>query len=133
MRNQHSPGTGFPHHQVSSGSSYVSDKSQGPPSMPLRMTPQEKIEKLRRRQQMRALLAIRKQKQEFARAGNIEVENLSDSDTRPVMMDKSTLADTILQQLENVIEGVSVVSIVEVARWAGRVMTRDRYMIAKIP
>ena len=83
---------------------------------------------------MRELLAIRKQKQEFARAGYIEIdENLSDSDTRPVMMDKSTLADTILQQLENVIEGVSVVSIVEVARWAGRVMTRDRYMIAKIP
>ncbi|PWA43930.1 hypothetical protein CTI12_AA530350 [Artemisia annua] len=107
IRNQHSPGTGFPHQQVSSASSYVSDKSQGPPSIPLRMTPQEKIEKLRRRQQMRALLAIRKQKQEFARAGNIEIdENLSDSDTRPVMMDKSTLADTILQQLENVIGGL---------------------------
>ncbi|GJW12006.1 protein LNK2 isoform X3, partial [Tanacetum coccineum] len=109
MRNQHSAGTGFPHQQVSSASSYVSDKSQGPPSRPLSMTPQEKIEKLRRRQQMRALLAIRKQKQEFARAGNIEIdENLTDSDTRPVMMDKSTLADTLLHQLENVIARLGV-------------------------
>nr|GEW98105.1 RNA-directed DNA polymerase, eukaryota, reverse transcriptase zinc-binding domain protein [Tanacetum cinerariifolium] len=85
------------------------DKSQGPPSRPLSMTPQEKIEKLRRRQQMRALLAIRKQKQEFARSSNIEIdENLADSDTRPVMMDKSTLADTLLHQLENVIARLGV-------------------------
>ena len=33
---------------------------------PLTMTPQEKIEKLRRRQQMQAMLAIQKQQQEFS-------------------------------------------------------------------
>ena len=37
----------------------------GTSTNPLRMTPQEKIEKLRKRQQMRALLAIQKQQQKF--------------------------------------------------------------------
>ncbi|KAG2671810.1 hypothetical protein I3760_13G011800 [Carya illinoinensis] len=41
-------------------------KSVNTPVKPLTMTPQEKIEKLRRRQQMQALLAIRKQQQQFS-------------------------------------------------------------------
>ncbi|XP_040991792.1 protein LNK2 isoform X2 [Juglans microcarpa x Juglans regia] len=41
-------------------------KSVNTPVKPLTMTPQEKIEKLRRRQQMQALLAIKKQQQQFS-------------------------------------------------------------------
>lgn len=41
------------------------NKSLDAPVKPLTMTPQEKVEKLRRRQQMRAMLAIQKQQQQF--------------------------------------------------------------------
>ncbi|KAK6933948.1 hypothetical protein RJ641_036842 [Dillenia turbinata] len=41
------------------------DKSPDAPSKPLIMTPQEKIEKLRRRQQLQALIAIQRQQQQF--------------------------------------------------------------------
>lgn len=62
------------------------NKSSDAPSKSLMMTPQEKIEKLRRRQQMRAMLAIQRQQQQFGNqvlsttdcsmteAGNVEVE-----------------------------------------------------------
>jgi hypothetical protein len=41
-------------------------KSVKTPVQPLTMTPQEKIEKLRRRQQMQAMFAIQKQQQQFS-------------------------------------------------------------------
>ncbi|RLN24969.1 uncharacterized protein C2845_PM07G11360 [Panicum miliaceum] len=46
------------------------EKCQDIPSRPLRMTPQEKIEKLRRRQQMQALIAIQQQQQQFDQEGS---------------------------------------------------------------
>ena len=46
------------------------EKSQDIPSRPLMMTPQEKIEKLRRRQQMQALIAIQQQQQQFGQDGS---------------------------------------------------------------
>ncbi|KAG2588971.1 protein LNK2-like isoform X4 [Panicum virgatum] len=46
------------------------EKCQDIPSRPLRMTPQEKIEKLRRRQQMQALIAIQQQQQQFGHEGS---------------------------------------------------------------
>ncbi|KAG2597915.1 hypothetical protein PVAP13_5KG292142 [Panicum virgatum] len=46
------------------------EKCQYIPSRPLRMTPQEKIEKLRRRQQMQALMAIQQQQQQFGHEGS---------------------------------------------------------------
>lgn len=93
--------------------------------MPLRMTPQEKIEKLRKRQQMRALLAISKQQQEFRNQPScnsysnesqideslstlISPREWSDSDTRHMMMNTSSLEDTVLHQLQNVISTLGV-------------------------
>ena len=46
------------------------EMSQDIPSRPLSMTPQEKIEKLRRRQQMQALIAIQQQQQQFGQQGS---------------------------------------------------------------
>ncbi|TVU20893.1 hypothetical protein EJB05_30494 [Eragrostis curvula] len=46
------------------------EKSQDIPSRPVTMTPQEKIEKLRRRQQMQALIAIQQQQQQFGQEGS---------------------------------------------------------------
>ncbi|XP_062199375.1 protein LNK2-like isoform X2 [Phragmites australis] len=46
------------------------EKSQDIPSKPLTMTPQEKIEKLRRRQQMQALIAIQQQQQQLGQEGS---------------------------------------------------------------
>ncbi|WVZ70738.1 hypothetical protein U9M48_019381 [Paspalum notatum var. saurae] len=46
------------------------EKSQDIPSRPLIMTPQEKMEKLRRRQQMQALIAIQQQQQQFSQEGS---------------------------------------------------------------
>ncbi|KAL8214604.1 hypothetical protein R6Q57_004053 [Mikania cordata] len=140
---RHPLGSTLPCQQVSSATSSLSDETR---DTPLSMTPQEKIEKLRRRQQMRALLAIRKQQKEirqqvecndysnleicsqesqmqFARAGRVEIDqNLnsfisldvsslleqSDSDTRPVMTDKTVLADSVVHQLQNVIAGLGI-------------------------
>ncbi|KQK04457.1 hypothetical protein BRADI_2g13610v3 [Brachypodium distachyon] len=45
------------------------EKPQDMPSRPLMMTPQEKIEKLRRRQQRQALIAIQQQQQQFGQEG----------------------------------------------------------------
>ncbi|KAF8646609.1 hypothetical protein HU200_065722 [Digitaria exilis] len=46
------------------------DKSQDIEVRPLRMTPQEKIKKLRRRQHMQALIAIQQQQQQFGQEGS---------------------------------------------------------------
>lgn len=51
--------------EVSSGNSNPLNTFPEIPVNPLAMTPQEKIEKLRRRQKMRAMLAIQKQLQQF--------------------------------------------------------------------
>lgn len=52
-------------YNVSSGKTNHVNKSAAAPAKSLTMTPQEKIEKLRRRQQMQAMLAIQKQQQQF--------------------------------------------------------------------
>lgn len=148
MENQHSSVPALPqfhsgeeyYQQVPSGTSYISDKTPEAPLMPTtKMTPQEKVEKLRRRQQMRALLAIRKQQQkfrhqvscndysnlgkylhesqlQFTRAGNVEIDGnlttlMSLDASSPLEQsdsDKSTLEDTILHQLENVISKLDI-------------------------
>lgn len=51
---------------VSPGSANPVNKSADTCSKPVTMTTQEKIEKLRRRQQLQALLAIKKQQQQFS-------------------------------------------------------------------
>ncbi|KAJ9558117.1 hypothetical protein OSB04_012731 [Centaurea solstitialis] len=123
--------------QVPSGSSYISDKTPDAPLMPTTMmTPQEKVEKLRRRQQMRALLAIRKQQQQFrhqvscnnysnlgkyAHESQLQFTNMENDGHLSTLMsldtsspleqsdsDKSTLEETILHQLENVISKLDI-------------------------
>ncbi|XP_059651960.1 protein LNK2 isoform X2 [Cornus florida] len=51
--------------KISPGKENILKKSPDAAVKPLMMTPQEKIEKLRRRQQMRAMLAIQKQQQQL--------------------------------------------------------------------
>ncbi|XP_060217505.1 protein LNK2 isoform X2 [Lycium barbarum] len=67
-------------YKSSPGNSSHFSKSQDASSKPLMMTPQEKIEKLRRRQQLRAMLAIQKQQRQFScqpkEGGSVE-ENMS--------------------------------------------------------
>lgn len=53
-------------YEVSQGNVNLRYKSKDPQVKPLNMTPQEKIVKLRRRQQMRAMLAIQEQQQQFS-------------------------------------------------------------------
>ncbi|KAH9658577.1 protein LNK2 [Citrus sinensis] len=53
-------------YNVSPGKAKHVNKSAAAPAKSLTMTPQEKIEKLRRRQQMQAMLAIQKQQQQFS-------------------------------------------------------------------
>uniref|UniRef100_A0A5B6ZR00 Protein LNK2 n=1 Tax=Davidia involucrata TaxID=16924 RepID=A0A5B6ZR00_DAVIN len=53
-------------YEVSPGNSNPLNKSPDAHVKPFSMTPQEKIEKLRRRQQMRAMLAIHKQQQQLS-------------------------------------------------------------------
>eukprot|EP00262_Sarcandra_glabra_P011111 TRINITY_DN26829_c0_g1_i1.p1 TRINITY_DN26829_c0_g1~~TRINITY_DN26829_c0_g1_i1.p1 ORF type:complete len:775 (+),score=157.46 TRINITY_DN26829_c0_g1_i1:180-2504(+) len=58
----------LPSYEFSPGSMQYENPSKklpDAPSRPLTMTPQEKIEKLRRRQQMQAMLAIQQQQQKF--------------------------------------------------------------------
>lgn len=56
----------FSSYEVSPGSARAINKSADTSVKPLTMTPQEKIEKLRRRQQLQAMLAIQKQQQQFS-------------------------------------------------------------------
>lgn len=55
-----------PSYEVSPGPPIPLSRSTDAPSRPLTMTPREKIEKLRRRQQMQAMLAIQRQQQQFS-------------------------------------------------------------------
>ncbi|MCD7462339.1 hypothetical protein HAX54_048297 [Datura stramonium] len=103
------------------GNSNHFNKSQDASSKSLMMTPQEKIEKLRRRQQLRAMLAIQKQQQQFsyqpAKEGASVEENLScipsldpsspleqgDSTTVYLAVENSSAEDTALYLLQDVI------------------------------
>lgn len=76
--------------------------------MPLSMTPQEKIEKLRKRQQMRALVAIRKQQQEFTQIPNLTSCSNEIQIDKSLMVNRSSLEDSILHQLENVISTLDI-------------------------
>ena len=69
---------------------------------PKKMTPQEKIEKLRRRQQMRALLAIQKQQQQLGQASSVDLTHTHKSlqEDQVQLIKKSDLeADEILSIL----------------------------------
>lgn len=129
------------HQQVPSGyevphcNTNILNKSAEVPLKPLTMTPQEKIEKLRRRQQMRAMLAIKKQQQQLAQksshdnqmqlleAGNIEVdESMSslpsldphspieqdDSNTVGIAFDNCSMEETILSRLQDIISKLDI-------------------------
>lgn len=88
---QFHPGEGnykpvFSGYEVSPGNANSLKKSVNAAVKPPSMTPQEKIEKLRRRQQMRAIIAIQKQQQQFdnkvsiiknssMEGGNVEVDD----------------------------------------------------------
>ncbi|XP_070012742.1 protein LNK2 isoform X5 [Nicotiana tabacum] len=114
-------------YKASPGNSNHFSKSLDASSKPLMMTPQEKIEKLRRRQQLRAMLAIQKQQQQFSyqmlspeqsamQGGSVE-ENLScipsldptspleqgDSNTVCLAVEESSVEDTALYLLRDVI------------------------------
>ncbi|PIN23488.1 hypothetical protein CDL12_03791 [Handroanthus impetiginosus] len=89
----------------------------------LKMTPEEKIEKLRRRQQMRAILAIQKQHQHFSNQvavakhstmeeGTIEVDNslntnssgdYDDFNTISMFFDSCSVEEAVLYQLKDTI------------------------------
>ncbi|XP_068328655.1 protein LNK2-like isoform X1 [Pyrus communis] len=56
----------FSGYEVSSGNANAINKLVDTSAKPLTMSPQEKIEKLRRRQQLQAMLAIQKQQQQFS-------------------------------------------------------------------
>lgn len=107
------------------------------PVKSLTMTPQEKIEKLRRRQQIRAMLAIQKQQQQFGNqissteysameGENIEAEeNLStvaslepnspieqdDSNTVCVPRDDCSVQESILYQLQDIVAKVRATAV----------------------
>ncbi|KAL3348339.1 hypothetical protein AABB24_021814 [Solanum stoloniferum] len=107
--------------EASPGNSNHFNKSQDASSKSLMMTPQEKIEKLRRRQQLRAMLAIQKQQQQFsyqpAKEGGSVEENLScipsldpnspleqgDSNTVCLAVESYSVEDTALYLLQDVI------------------------------
>lgn len=110
--------------EASPGNSNHLNKSQDTSSKSLMMTPQEKIEKLRRRQQLRAMLAIQKQQQQFsyqpAKEGGSVEENLScipsldpnspleqgDSNTVCLAVESYSVEDTALYLLQDVISKV---------------------------
>uniref|UniRef100_J3L085 Protein LNK2 n=2 Tax=Oryza brachyantha TaxID=4533 RepID=J3L085_ORYBR len=73
------------------------EKSQDMPSRPLTMTPQEKIEKLRRRQQMQALIAIQQQQQQFGQDGSgsdtIVPQSYSPKSRNPDSLGSSVIID----------------------------------------
>ncbi|KAK4372380.1 hypothetical protein RND71_007764 [Anisodus tanguticus] len=108
-------------YKASPGNSNHFNKSQDASSKSLMMTPQEKIEKLRRRQQLRAMLAIQKQQQQFsyqpAKEGGSVEENLScipsldpssplehgDFNTVCLAVENSSVEDMALYLLQDVI------------------------------
>ncbi|XP_016539452.2 protein LNK2 isoform X10 [Capsicum annuum] len=122
LQHKHFPGPFFASSIYGdTGNSNHFNKSQDASSKSLMMTPQEKIEKLRRRQQLRAMLAIQKQQQQFsyqtAKEGGSLEENLScipsldpsspleqgDSNTACLAVENSSVEDTAVYLLQDVI------------------------------
>ncbi|XP_031091707.1 protein LNK2-like isoform X1 [Ipomoea triloba] len=110
------------------------NKSSDAPSKSLMMTPQEKIEKLRRRQQMRAMLAIQRQQQQFGNqvlstdhsmteGGNAEVEESlctiptldpnspleqNDSNTVGIAVEDRSMEESVLYRLQDIISKLDI-------------------------
>ncbi|XP_011020367.1 PREDICTED: uncharacterized protein LOC105122783 [Populus euphratica] len=122
-------------YEVSSGNANPINKLADCPVKPLRMTPQEKIEKLRRRQQIQAMLAIQKQQQQLVHqkcsqenqiqhveGADLEVEDLStlssfdpnspieqdDSNTVSLAVNDYSMEDTVLYRLQDIISKLDV-------------------------
>jgi hypothetical protein len=120
-------------YKVSSGNANPINNLDDCPVKPQRMTPQEKIEKLRRRQQIQAMLAIQKQQQQLVHqkcsqenqiqhveGADLEVEDLStlasfdpnspieqdDSNTISLAVNDYSMEDTILYRLQDIISKV---------------------------
>ncbi|XP_057976602.1 protein LNK2 isoform X2 [Malania oleifera] len=70
-------------YEVSPSNANSFKDSPEPPVKPLSMTPQEKIEKLRRRQQMQAMLAIKRQQEQF----NHQISSSDPSITQKCLQD----------------------------------------------
>lgn len=120
-------------YEVPPSSSISLKNSEDSPVKPPAMTPKEKIEKLRRRQQMRAMLAIQKQQLQFGNqvsvsehsgmeGGTIEVnESLGsfpsiepnspleqyDSSTISMTFDNCSMEESVLYRLQDTISKVS--------------------------
>ncbi|XVF41143.1 hypothetical protein PTKIN_Ptkin01aG0256500 [Pterospermum kingtungense] len=130
-------------YDISPGKANPVSRSVEASAKPMSMTPQEKIEKLRRRQQMQALLAIQKQQQQFTHQvpctnhsviqkstqenqfqhiEGADVEDLStlasfdpnspleqdDSNTVSVPVGDSSVEDTVIYQLQDIIAKLDV-------------------------
>ncbi|KAJ6392872.1 hypothetical protein OIU77_022369 [Salix suchowensis] len=122
-------------YEVSSGNANPINNLADCPVKPQRMTPQEKIEKLRRRQQIQAMLAIQEQQQQLVHqkcsqenqiqhveGADLEVEDLStlasfdpnspieqdDSNTISLAVNDDPMEDTILYRLQEMISKLDV-------------------------
>ncbi|KAJ6713280.1 PROTEIN LNK2 [Salix purpurea] len=122
-------------YEVSSGNANPINNLADCPVKPQRMTPQEKIEKLRRRQQIQAMLAIQEQQQQLVHqkcsqenqiqhveGADLEVEDLStlasfdpnspieqdDSNTISLAVNDGPMEDTILYRLQEMISKLDV-------------------------
>lgn len=141
-------------YEVSPGSVSNLNKSADAPT--LAMTPQAKIEKLRRRQQMRAMLAIKKQQQQFGnqvssteysvmKGENIEAEETvstvpsldpsspkeqDDSNTFCVDLDDFPVQESILYRLQEIIGNVSKDLLFN---YSGSLLLAILLMVAKFP
>ncbi|CAK7336558.1 unnamed protein product, partial [Dovyalis caffra] len=128
---KHQPlASGYEVSSVSSGNANPINKPADCPVKPQRMTPQEKIEKLRRRQQIQAMLAIQKQQQQLVHqkcsqenqvplveGADLEVDDLStlasfdpnspieqdDSNTISLAVNGYSTKDAILYRLQDII------------------------------
>ncbi|KAK1291877.1 hypothetical protein QJS10_CPB17g01824 [Acorus calamus] len=79
-----------------SDSSNIVNTSQNVPnvaSRPLTMTPREKIEKLRRRQKMQAMLAIQQQQQKFSHKSTCSDQSLSQNSSQKNLTSDATVSD----------------------------------------
>lgn len=72
--------------KVGSGKSKTLNEFPGSSANPLTMTPQEKIKKLRRRQQLRAMLAIQKQQKQFGHETSESQHSICQKHTIPDQM-----------------------------------------------
>lgn len=85
-----------PSYDISPVTAISVNKVGGASARPLTMTPQEKVEKLRRRQQMQAMLAIQRQQQQFRH--QVPVANQSVAQDNPLqLVDKTNLEEIAAQ------------------------------------